>query len=358
MCQHLPKLELHAHLSGTVRESTLRELCLASGQDPDTKRFHLETVSAEASYEKVWEDTVEAFANIRTLTASDINVLRRIATEAVEMHAKDGCVYYEIRTGLKALPDRRTFLSELISTLKYSQAKYGLITRLIASVDRGASIAECKETIDVVVQAFQHQNQCQTTGIGAGVLVGVEMGGNPNLGDWKRDFAPHFLRARRAGLKVSLHFAENEGNEREHGDILDFIPDRLGHAVYMSESITERLLQLRIPVEVCMTCHKAFYKVPFASNILGTFLKHKHPAILCCDNASLLQTLPSKEWAIAIETFGLTAVQVSRLVMDAVESIFADGITKDKVEGRLQNVFSQSCVGCTRQENQKVEGRL
>ena len=167
------------------------------------------------------------------------------------------------------------------------------------------------------------------------MLVGVEMGGNPNLGDWKRDFAPHFLRARRAGLKVSLHFAENEGNEREHGDILDFSPDRLGHAVYMSESVRERLLQLRIPVEVCMTCHKAFYKVPFASNVLGTLIKHKHPAILCCDNASLLQTLPSKEWATAIETFGLTAVQVNRMVFDAVESIFADSITKDKVGCRL-----------------------
>ena len=31
MCQHLPKLELHAHLSGTVSESTLRDLCVANG---------------------------------------------------------------------------------------------------------------------------------------------------------------------------------------------------------------------------------------------------------------------------------------------------------------------------------------
>jgi len=32
LCQHLPKLELHAHLSGSVLESTLRELCISSGQ--------------------------------------------------------------------------------------------------------------------------------------------------------------------------------------------------------------------------------------------------------------------------------------------------------------------------------------
>ena len=45
--------------------------------------------------------------------------------------------------------------------------------------------------------------------------VGVEMGGNPNKGDWKRDFEPHFLRARRAGLKVFP--GEQEGGKAGGG---------------------------------------------------------------------------------------------------------------------------------------------
>jgi hypothetical protein len=106
LCQHLPKVELHCHLSGSVLESTLRELCVANGLDPCTARFHLQSVSANDSYEKTWHETVEAFETIRKLTATDVQVLRRIATEAVQMHAADGCVYYELRTGLKQLPDR------------------------------------------------------------------------------------------------------------------------------------------------------------------------------------------------------------------------------------------------------------
>ena len=318
LCRHLPKLELHAHLSGSVLESTLRELCLASGQDPSSSRFKLESLSRHDSYEDTWRETVEAFETIRRLTASDTQVLRRIAAEAVHFHADDGCVYFEMRTGLKKLPDRRTFLSELVSALKLAQAKYGLITRLLLSIDRGASVEDCKETVDIAIETFETQSKT----IGGGMLVGVEMGGNPNRGDWVRDFEPHFIRARRAGLKVSLHFAENKGCDDEHEAILAFRPDRVGHAVYMSKGVEERLLAQKTPVEVCMTCHQAFYKVRPADNVLGTLLEHGHPAILCCDNACLLQTLPSNEYALAIKTFGLTARQVRSIVLEGARSIF------------------------------------
>ena len=352
LCQHLPKLELHAHLSGSVLESTLQELCVTAGQDPGQARFKLESLSGNETYEKVWQETVEAFETIRKLTANDISVLRRIITEAVQFHAADGCVYYEIRTGLKKLPDKRTFLAELIATLGTAQAKYGLITRLLLSVDRGASVEDCKETIDIAIDAFEGQS----TAIGGGILVGVEMGGNPLRGDFARDFRYHFDRARSAGLKVSLHFAENRENEAEHSAILDFAPDRVGHAVYMSDAICRRLLAQRIPVEVCMTCHQAFYKVSMGNNILGTLLQRQHPAILCCDNACLLQTLPSMEHAHAIRTFGLTARDLHRMVMDATDAIFADPKTKAKVralcETRLDQMFpklkSQGWLGRAR----------
>ena len=71
-----------------------------------------------------------------------------------------------------------------------------------------------------------------------------------------------------------------------------------------------------------MTCHQAFYKVRPADNVLGTLLKHGHPAILCCDNACLLQTLPSNEYALAIKTFGLTARQVRSMMLEGARSIF------------------------------------
>jgi hypothetical protein len=58
---------------------------------------------------------------------------------------------------MKTLPDRRTFLSELVASLNLAQAKCGIITRLLLSVDRGASVQDCKETIDIAIEAFENQ---------------------------------------------------------------------------------------------------------------------------------------------------------------------------------------------------------
>ena len=153
--------------------------------------------------------------------------------------------------------------------------------------------------------AFSHSPFFLDLAQDSGIVVGVEMGGNPLQGEWDH-IRPHFERARKAGLRsilppncshhhpsygiqgcciyicstflkerkdtlspseshimrrVSLHFAENKGAEKEHIDILDFAPERVGHAVFMSRAISDRLIASRIPVEVCLTCHEAFYKV-------------------------------------------------------------------------------------------------
>jgi len=176
-------------------------------------------------------------------------------------------------------------------------------------------------------------------------LVGVEMGGNPLRGNWD-EFRPLFQQARDAGLRVSLHFAENKGYEDEHEKILEFGPDRLGHAVFMSQNITEKVLQKRTPVEVCITCHEAYYKVDRKKNVFGVLKSRNHPAVLCCDNACLLHTILSKEWEVAIETFKLTAEDVQQMILDNVDAIFADNVTKQKLrvqcENRIKSLFTKS----------------
>lgn len=250
------------------------------------------------------------------------------------------------------------------------------------SVDRGASLEDARETIDAAIEAFESQNKDH------GIVVGVEMGGNPLAGDWSK-LSKEFERARAAGLKVSLHFAENKGEEKEHHSILDFAPERVGHAVFMSSSIADRLASSKIPVEVrlpcamdrkpcicifalagwhladpeqrqqqsfcqplsdpkrgpqvCLTCHEAFYKVPLPDNVFKGLRAVGHPAVLCCDNAGLLRTSIAKEYMLAINTFGLTARQLDTLITSSVGTIFADGKTRGRVmeacTDRLSELF-------------------
>lgn len=279
LCELVPKVELHAHLSGTILPSTLKELHEAAGGSCEGTRFALDEWAKSECQETTWAKTVEAFKTIQRLTASDLTIFRRIVAEAAEFYAVDGCVYYEMRTGLKRLPDKRTFLAELVAALSVAQQRSGIVIRLLISVDRGAALAEARENITIATEAFAAQSAA------GGLIVGVEMGGNPLRGEWA-ELEPLFARARAAGLKVSLHFAENVGWDTEHNAILDFAPERVGHAVYMGGAVRNRLLASRTPVEVCLTCHAAYYKVPLPSNVFGTLRAARHPVILCCDNGA------------------------------------------------------------------------
>lgn len=168
----------------------------APAGDPTTSRFCLDALHVHDSLEETWKQTVEAFATIRRLTAGDSAILQRIVMEAVEGYAAAGCVYYEMRTGLKPLPDKKSFLELLGSAIKRAEGKHGITVksriespkhdntpchdahtplpspldgssqyatppqvRLLVSVDRGASVQDSMETIDAAIAAFESQNK-------------------------------------------------------------------------------------------------------------------------------------------------------------------------------------------------------
>ena len=72
--------ELHAHLNGSVRHSTLIELAGASAVDACTIR-------ADRNFDDCWA----LFSLIHRVTADPV-VLRRIAIEMVEDFAAENCV--------------------------------------------------------------------------------------------------------------------------------------------------------------------------------------------------------------------------------------------------------------------------
>ncbi|KAJ1480537.1 hypothetical protein T484DRAFT_2794993 [Baffinella frigidus] len=182
----------------------------------------------------------------------------------------------------------------------------------------------------------------QSAAGGRGMVVGVEMGGHPLRGEWAK-LEPLFAKARAAGLKVSLHFAENRGWEEEQNAILDFAPERVGHAVYMSDAIRDRLLASRIPVEVCVTCHESYYKVAAANNVFGMLRSREHPAVLCCDNAGLLNTSLSNELYLVATTFKLTPRDLAVLLRDGISAAFLEASQKERLvsesEARLMQLL-------------------
>ena len=96
-----------------------------------------------------------------------------------------------------------------------------------------------------------------------------------------------FIKARKAGLKVTVHTGEME-NYPDNDDIIAFKPDRLGHGALLSSSQVEQVKSLAIPIECCPTSNV---------NILGLISYNQLPNVkwmkesnhtfsLCTDDTS------------------------------------------------------------------------
>jgi adenosine deaminase len=138
-----------------------------------------------------------------------------------------------------------------------SNDKNSMRAFLILSVDRRNTPAEAEEVVDLAIRY-------RSSGV-----VAVDLCGDPAKGD-VRIFAQAFARAKAAGLKITLHFAETKtsGSDLELSALLSWHPDRLGHVIHVREEFQEIIKKENIGVELCLSCNV------HAKMITGTYSDH------------------------------------------------------------------------------------
>ena len=295
-CRALPKVELHAHLNGCVRDSTLMELAVrrageagAPGADPSSAgptaaELREMLRKPDGTGPRPLARCFDLFGAIHHL-CTDHDTLRRIAAEAVMDFARDGVVYLELRTTPKDLPARGVTKESYCEAVllgvalgarlaargdgakdshatpaeaknanrhghgldrgagSSSDADPAIVARLILSVDRRESAEEAKRTVQLAAYLRD---------VGLGV-VGVDLSGNPTVGTWRK-FEPAMRLARSNGLPVTLHCGEVT-TRGEEAAMLAFAPERLGHCVktVRDDATWRALRESKIPVEICVT---------------------------------------------------------------------------------------------------------
>ncbi|KAG5181636.1 hypothetical protein JKP88DRAFT_263573 [Tribonema minus] len=273
----------------------------------------------------------------------DMDTVRRIAREALADFAADGVVYAELRTTPRPLRDGTTlegYARQLLEVFAECDAEaqvlaalsadtcrnsgdltgalpceHGLIPRLLLSVDRGKSVDAAWEVVNLAVDLLKDAQYVK-------YLVGIDLSGNPAKGRFE-DFAGPLQHARAAGLKVSVHCAEVY-NPPDTQAILDFSPDRLGHALHLTSDALDRVLRNRVPVEVCPTSNvitlglNGHHEHPTAA----TWLAHEHPVSINTDDAGVFSTCLSREYASVAAAFDLDLSQCSALAVAAFSQAF------------------------------------
>jgi len=160
---------------------------------------------------------------------------------------------------------------------------------------------------------------------GENYVVGIDISGNPEIGnllDIKDLF--HLIKAN--NLKLTIHIAEIADSEDENEFILKHIrPDRVGHAVFLSNHLKDYLHENPLPIEICPTSNLftksvlSIDKHPF----IDFYSKDKtYPLCICTDDCGMFSTSITSEQYLVAKTFKLTLNNLYDLNKNSMKIIF------------------------------------
>ncbi|XP_037483745.1 N6-mAMP deaminase-like [Triticum dicoccoides] len=351
-CVALPKVELHAHLNGSVRNSTLLELAKELG-DKGVIVFE-DVKDVIMKNDRSLPECFRLFDLFHILT-TDHDTVTRIAKEVVGDFAAENVVYLEIRTtpknneakgmtkrsymnavvkGLKSVEDVDVVLfdSNLRNDEKLSSTpmtdlggdgkRKRIYVRLLLSIDRRETTSAALDTVNL---AMEMKDQG---------VIGIDLSGNPVVGEWET-YLPALEHAKELGIPTTIHCGEVP-NRKEIQAMLDFCPQRLGHVCCLDDEEWKKLKSSMIPVEICLTSNVMTGGAPSLElHHFADLYNAKHPLSICTDDSGLFSTSLSNEYYLVASTFGLSKTELFRLAQGAVEFVFAD----DEVKKSLRAVF-------------------
>ena len=407
-----PKTELHAHLNGCIREETLFDLAkernvilnealfsqnpssaVVASNENDDHAPHMYNVSPRSL-----QDCFEMFAEIPK-AVDDLPSLKRITQEALADFAAHHVAYLEIRTTPKALliqhgrpeiADKRTYIETVMQVTKefeqQEEERYTrelqnqpqstsvaspapairlpLVCRLLIAIDRGRSVVEATENVELALELSQSHD----------TIVGMDMGGNPTKQDF-RLFRPLFQRVRDAGLQITIHCAEISCAESLLADqedisselvrareeleaVLDFRPDRLGHALLLPLDLKERLVQERIPIESCPTsnimtlelasgkaCGNLIHALGEYHPTLSKWMAVDHyPLAICTDDPGVFCTTATQELLLVQHGLQVDPDDLQTKVYESLDLAFCDDTTKQQIRSRWKDSHNSTKV--------------
>ncbi|KAK2795742.1 hypothetical protein FQN52_003591 [Onygenales sp. PD_12] len=328
----LPKIELHAHLSGSISRQCLRELWLKKKtQNPSLNLIDPYVAMPPGKVDFDLKTFFPVFGNMTYHLCTDAESLKYSTRSVIQDFINDGVRYLELRTTPRQSPEhamtKEKYIFTVLDTIDECRNDQ-MSTYLIISVDRTKSAWEAMEVINLAIKY-------KSRGV-----VGVELGGDPMRGDVSI-FRAAFEKAKAHGLRVTLHFAETifSSSPDELNTLLSYQPDRLGHVNHVPDDVRDEIARRKIGLELCLSCnvHARLIRGGFPDHHFGYWRHRDCPVLLSTDDVAFFGSPLSNEYLLAAEHFNLSRAMVLDMCKKGVNSIFAG----PKEKTRLYNLLTQ-----------------
>lgn len=264
-------VDLHRHLDGSMRPSTLHELADAVGVVVPSNLAFSAGMGLEQALER-FRTTVGVLQSSSSL--------RRVASEIFEDAFDEGVELLELRFAPHLHGNVPAAVDAVLDGLG---GRAGLILC--------ALYGDALETVDELVDVAATRNG----------VVAIDLAGapQPNHRYHLRDYGPVFRRAAALGIGRTVHAGEGRPAAEIRVAVEDLFAQRIGHGTTLlsDPSVLELVINKGVTIEVCLSSN-------FHTGAIGALAEHPLPAwmaagvkaSLCTDNTLLSSTNTRQEY--------------------------------------------------------------
>jgi adenosine deaminase len=324
----LPKVDLHCHIEGAMRPSTVVELARTNGIPLPT----------EDPTELYRYDSLDGFLDVFWLVQSTLCTRAdwtRLAYEAVLDSAAHGVVHQEFfftpTRHLMAGQDLGEIVAGLDEGIAAAEEQSRSACLLIADMDRAFGPAAGRDLVEELAALRRAGTPGAERVIGVG-MDSTELGIDPTT------FLPAYDLARSAGFRLTGHQGENSVPSDIAGclDVLGL--HRIDHGVPVLDdaALTARMVDEQVPITVCPTSNVVI------ARCFDRLEDHVYPrmravgllATVNTDDPALSDLNLGQEYAAVARAFEYTWDDMVQIACDGVEACWLP--ESDKAALRLR----------------------
>jgi adenosine deaminase len=318
-----PLTDLHRHLDGNIRLSTIWEL--AEEYSIALPSDNLEALKSSVQIQKKTTDLL-AFLEKMELGVSVLaseQACYRVAYENVEDAKRAGLTYVELRFSPVFMAQAHNLpidqvVDAVVAGCKAGSKKYGVPVNLIGILSRSYGEATCYQELQALLRTKDD-------------IVALDLAGDEK-GFPAIRFKQHFKLARDAGWNITVHAGEADGPHSIWQAINELGATRIGHSVAAREDphLMDFMANNNISIECCLTSNfQTGACTDIAHHPIKTFIERGIVVTLNTDDPGVSGIEIADEYKLAREVVGLTTEQLAQIQLNGVEVAFvADGVKR------------------------------
>ena len=312
--QRVPKTDLHCHLGGGIRLSTILDEAKRQGIElPAHDETSLYPYVVKDAAESL-EDYLEAF-KITESVMKDAQALERVAYELCEDAHAENVHLLEIRYA------PTNYRTESLKLFQIVEAVLAGIERARNDFDMLVGLILCgmKQDKDSIREAVSLAAEYKGNGV-----VGFDLAG-PERGYRTKSYEPLLAKVFASFLPVTIHAGEAYGAKSIAEAVIYLNARRIGHGTNLFElqGLADYVEVTGLGLEVCLSSNLHTRAIPsIQSHPVRQMMRRGLRFSLNTDNRTVSDTNITKEMQLAVNELGFTKGSIIKSVKDGVKSSF------------------------------------